>query len=194
MIPGGVGAQGFGSQAPAPILTPPEALQSAALSSSHSGPLSSGTQQRMSAVGGVVGQGLGKHVAVPMFRAALRRTLIGGRLLALGPLIAREAALHVALILGVAGHLVLEHVLPLIVADLHHLPARINAEGLIAPVLGATEAGATGPGRGRGEAPDPHTCDADAVGRVGLEIARTHARSEERRVGKECRSRWSTDH
>src|SRR6266481_4488560 len=119
--------------------------------------------------------GIGEARARAHVRAALRRTLIGGRLLALGPLIAREAALHVALILGVAGHLVLEHVLPLIVADLHQLPARINAEGLIAPVLGATEPGATGPGRARGEAPNPHTCDADAVGRVGLEIARTHA-------------------
>src|SRR5437867_3427049 len=65
----GDATHGFGSQLPAPILTPPEALHSAALFSSHSGPSSSssGRQQRMSLVGGVVGQGLGKHVPVPMF-------------------------------------------------------------------------------------------------------------------------------
>src|SRR5439155_1092151 len=49
------------------MLTPPAALHSAALSSSHSGPSSSGRQQRMSGAGGVVEQGLGKHVPVPMF-------------------------------------------------------------------------------------------------------------------------------
>src|SRR5437773_12435244 len=66
-MPGGVGAHGFGSQLPAPRLTPSEALHSAALSSSHSGPSSSGRQQRMSGAVEVVEQGWGKHVLVPMF-------------------------------------------------------------------------------------------------------------------------------
>src|SRR5213594_611831 len=66
-IPGGVGAHGFGSQLPALMLTPPAALHSAALSSSHSGPSSSGRQQRMSGAGVAVEQGVGKHVPVPMF-------------------------------------------------------------------------------------------------------------------------------
>src|SRR5437867_2134257 len=113
--------------------------------------------------------GIGEARARAHVRAAFVRTLIGGRLLALGPVIVGEAALHVALILGVAGHPVLQHVLALIVADLHQLPARIDAEELIAPVLGATEAGSAGPRCARDEAPDPYTRHADAVGRAGLQ-------------------------
>src|ERR1051326_2498881 len=42
---------------------------------------------------------------------------------------------------------------------------------------------------------EAHTAagDHDAAAHVALELARGY-RSEERRVGKECRSRWSPDH
>src|SRR2546422_5248149 len=58
--------------------------------------------------------------------------------------------------------------------------------------------------RGAAEAKDPAEPSCTAVlspmeGRVGLDLARDHRpdlilRSEERRVGKECRSRWSPYH
>src|SRR5437870_10272080 len=120
--------------------------------------------------------GVGEARARTHVRAALRRTLIGARLLALGPvIIVREAALHAALIVAVVRHLVLQHVLALVVAHLHLLPARIDAEELIAPVLGATEASGTGPGCTRGEGPDPYARHADTVGSAGLQIAPAHA-------------------
>src|SRR5699024_11740637 len=39
----------------------------------------------------------------------------------------------------------------------------------------------------------PHRCYMKMVGLGGLEPPTSRLRSEERRVGKECRSRWSTD-
>src|ERR1035441_11090906 len=39
-----------------------------------------------------------------------------------------------------------------------------------------------------------HTPNLDALAKTGVRFDRNHCRSEERRVGKECRSRWAPDH
>src|SRR6266403_5087637 len=63
---GGGDGQGFGSQVPAPRLVPPSAVHSSAVSSSHSAPSSSETQQAISgAGGGGGGQGFGSQATAP---------------------------------------------------------------------------------------------------------------------------------
>src|SRR3546814_18000069 len=95
--------------------------------------------------------------------------------------------------------------------DLPHVPA-ISGKQLMSDRLGASErrlvteiavSAATGPGaqEDEGGAPGPGpipTVQLPAAGSAGFSAAAMPARSEERRVGKECvsscRSRWSPSH
>src|SRR5258708_34297366 len=70
----------------------------------------------------------------------------------------------------------------------HHFPetARLQNNSQWPPMSAKTALG-TGELRGK-------TLGILGYGAIGREVARLAARSEERRVGKECRSRWSPYH
>ena len=155
---------GSASQLPAPMFTPPCALHSAGVRSSHSGPESSGRQQRMSSsVAGGVGplHGFGRQEPGPRSTPPCGRALRRGAILALGSGVVGQAAAHVVRIDRAGGDRRLQHDRALVVHDRDRLAARIDAEQLPVTARAGIElrlARAAAAGRERADA---HAVDRD---------------------------------